>query len=121
MNWKTQPRTAGIYIAAEVLADLSRENGVLAAGESLQAGTVLGKLTDTGEYVQFDPAADTGAENATAILYASKDATDAAQPIVVSARLTAVTGDELIWPDEIAEPAKEAAIAALAANFVIVR
>lgn len=121
MNWKTQPRTAGIYIVAEVAVALSRENGVLAAGESLQAGTVLGKLTATGEYAQFDPAANDGSQNAAAILYASKDATDAAQPIVVSARLTAVTGDELIWPDGIAEPDKDAAIAALAANFVIVR
>ena len=121
MNWKTHPRTAGIYIAAEVAVALSRENGVLAEGESLQAGTVLGKLTATGEYVQLDPEADTGAENAAAILYASKDATDSAQPIVVTERLTAVTGDELIWPDGIAAPAKAAAIAALAAKHIVIR
>lgn len=112
----------GSYIMAELDLTLSRDAGLVAAGSNkLDAGTVMGKLAASGEYVPFDPDADTGAEVVAGILYQGCDATVASVRRVFTARLTAVTEERLIWPEAITAEQKKAAIAALAAQFIICR
>lgn len=48
----------------------------LAAGENLVAGTVLGRIAETGLYAAYDNDAATGVETAVVILARDTDATD---------------------------------------------
>lgn len=63
-----------------------KDAGVLAAGQKLAAGAVLGRVTATGAYALSLSAAEDGSQTPVAILDEAVDATDAAQPCVV--RLT---------------------------------
>jgi len=108
----------GDFILSTASGTRSLENGVLSAGD-LAAGTVLGYAS--GNYLQLDPAAETGAENAVAILMRSTDASAAAQAVVVVARDAEVKADGLVWPTGISAPNKTAALQSLAALGIFVR
>lgn len=116
------PRNGG-YIASEANGTRSREVETLAMGQSLQPGTVLGRLTASGELVQLDPAAAPadGSEKAVAVLFAAVDAITAAQPAVITARDTEVVGHSLIWPTGITPEQKSTALAELELLGIVAR
>jgi hypothetical protein len=111
---------AAVFLLSEAEGTLSRDAGMLDAG-TLESGTVLGQITATGHYVQLDPAATDGSETASTILYAHADASAAAVPVAVVSRLAEVRGEALIWPAGIDTTHHAAAVAQLAAHFLIVR
>ncbi|MFU0503645.1 head decoration protein [Pseudaminobacter sp. NGMCC 1.201702] len=98
----------------------SREEGTVAAGVApgLLAGTILGKLTAGGNYVRYDPAAATGAEDIAGILFEAAVGT-VKRTIVV--RDCEVNGAHLIYQAGADDAAKATANAALAALGIIVR
>jgi len=98
----------------------SRE-AITVAGETLGAGTVLGRITSTGEYAAVNPEASDGSEAAAAVLYAAVDASAAAAPAVIIARSAEVNAAELVWPEGITPAQQAAAVADLAAVGVITR
>lgn len=118
---KTEGIRAGEFVVSEGNGAISREKVTIASGEVLVAGTVLGKVTASGEYVLHDAAAVDGSEDAAAILYADVDATSAATDGVAIVRLAEVDGSQLTYKAGIAGADKTAAIAALAAANIIVR
>nr|WP_220349048.1 head decoration protein [Alkalilimnicola ehrlichii] len=67
---------AGEFMVSEGNKTISREAITVAGGEALEAGTVLGKLSANGNYVQLSPGSEDGSETAVAILYAGADASD---------------------------------------------
>tara|TARA_R110000772_G_scaffold48089_4_gene109907 strand:+ start:86313 stop:86672 length:360 start_codon:yes stop_codon:yes gene_type:complete len=119
MSIVTESRHPGEHIVSEANGSRSREQGVLASGNNLPAGAVLGIVG--GEYVALDQDAETGAEDASAILYAAVDATSADAACVVHVRDCEVDGAALTWPSDIEAGEKTAAIAALSALGIIVR
>jgi Bacteriophage lambda head decoration protein D len=114
-----KPR-AGDFILSEANGTRSRENGILDTGD-LQAGTVLGRITASGKYVQFAPAATNGSENAAGLLYDNSNATAADQAIVVIARDAEIKADYIVWPAGISTEDKTAAIVELNALGVFIR
>lgn len=117
----TEAPRAGCYIADEVSINLSRRVVTLSSGQgALEAGTVLGKVTSSGEYVKLNPSADTGAQVAAAILFDAITVGDVDVQAVVSAWGTGVNESELIWPDGINNTQKANAVAALAAQSIVV-
>jgi hypothetical protein len=105
----TEKHHTGGFLISEADGHLSRDNGILVAGQNLQAGTVLGKITTGGKWAFYDNDAGDGTQAAAGILYASVDATSADQPCVVITRDAEVNGKELTWeaggspaPDQIA-------------------
>lgn len=77
MTILTEKVRAGEFLMAEAEGTLSRDNITVSSGRSLAAGTVLGKVTASGEYVAYSNAASDGSEIAAGILYADVDATAA--------------------------------------------
>ncbi|AZO67688.1 head decoration protein [Mesorhizobium sp. M6A.T.Cr.TU.016.01.1.1] len=75
----------------------------------------------TKKFKALDPAGVDGSQVASAVLFGNVDATLADKNAVVSVRETEVNGEEITWPEGISGGAKTAAIAALAANGIIVR
>lgn len=117
----TENPHAGAFILSLANGNRSFENVVIASGENLQAGTVLGKVTASGKYEQLNTAAEDGTEDAAAILFAATDATDGDAEAAAIARDAEVNGHELVWPSGISGGAKTAAIAQLVALGIIVR
>ncbi|CAI10237.1 conserved hypothetical protein [Aromatoleum aromaticum EbN1] len=96
-----EQKRAGEFLIAEGNGSLSRENIVIASGSgALVAGTVLGKVTASGEYGPYDnDDTTTGLGAAAGILYAPVDATSAATAAVLIARHAEVDGDLLTGLD----------------------
>jgi hypothetical protein len=118
----TEGRHAAEFLLTEANGARSRETVTLAESQSVVPGAVLGKVTASGEYGAFDPAAEDGLEAAAGVaLYAA--ATEAAEtaPLVIIARDAEVNQHCLEWPSGITDPEKTAAIAQLAALGIIVR
>lgn len=90
-----------------------------ATGGALLAGTVLGVVTATGDYVQHDTGASTGEEVAAAILYNGVDAVSG--DATVFARDGEVSQADLTYEAGADDAAILAANAELSANGIIVR
>ncbi|QHG87942.1 head decoration protein [Xanthomonas sp. NCPPB 1638] len=111
----------GDFLLSEAPGTYSRENEILAAGQSCVAGTVLGVATASGKYLALDPALATGVEDAAGVLWATTDATDADVAIVVIKRNAEVKAEALIWPDDITAQQKTTAISQLAELGIVLR
>ncbi|ORE87732.1 head decoration protein [Aurantimonas sp. 22II-16-19i] len=100
----------------------SREKVTIASGAGvLKAATVLGKVTASGKYVQFDQDGADGSQTAAGILWEGCDATSADVERVITARDSEVVAEQLIWPDDIIDAERNAALAQLAALGIIAR
>lgn len=115
-------KRTGAYLISEA-SDMyrSREQVTIGSGNNLVAGEVLGKITASGKYVRLNPAGADGSQNAAAILFQDAAAASADVRRVVHVRDCIVQDAMLTWPAGITGPQKTAAIAALAANGLIVR
>lgn len=113
-------RTAD-FIVSEGNGYISRESVIIASGEDLAAGAVVGKITASGKYAAYDNAAVDGTEAAAGVLYAAVDASLADKAGVIIARLAEVRKDDLVFDAGQDAAAKTAAYADLAALNIIVR
>ena len=112
------------HVVSESAGRRSREQIVLSSpAANVLAGTVLGKITATGEYTPLNVGGADGSETAVAILGPNVEATDPAtdRRSVALVRDCEVNGNLLAWPAGITGPQKIAAEAELADNGVIVR
>ena len=115
----TEGRHAGEFVVAEGNGSISRETITVLSGETLEAGTVLGKVTASGKYKALDPAAVDGSEAAAGVLYGGVDASVADAEGVAIVRLAEVHAGELVWPDGITAGEKITALSELAALTII--
>ncbi len=121
MTTLTETTHAGEHILSEANGERSRGAIVVASSAALVAGTVLGKVTASGKYIQHDAGAATGEENAVAILYGSVDASAADADGTATERDSEVDDGLLTWPAGISAGDKTDAITSLAAQGIIVR
>ncbi len=100
----------------------SREAVVVAAGQNLAIGTVLGRKAADGKLHALAPAATDGTETAFGVLATDTDATliDREDAILV-ARHAIVARNGLIWPAGITAPQKAIAEAQLTDIGILVR
>jgi len=85
------------FIASEANGERSREVVTILSGETIVAGHVLGKVTASGKYVEYDDGLVTGPEVAAAISVADVDAALADTLAVVIMRDAEVVLAELTW------------------------
>ena len=110
----------GEYIEFEVAPIMSREEVTLAANQDLEAGTVLSE--NGGEYFILAPGAADGTQVAEAILYGAADTTDGTTAqVTITARLSVVAEDSLVFPSGITAAEKATAIDNLAAQNIFVK
>jgi Bacteriophage lambda head decoration protein D len=114
-------RYAGEFLVSEGNGRISREIITVLSGETLQAATVLGKVTASAKYKALDPAAADGSEVAAGILYDAVDASAADAEGVAIVRLAEVNAAELVWPDGITGGEQTTALGELAALSIIAR
>lgn len=115
----TENNHLGDLLLIEVHPRWTRRKAVVVAASGAALGTVLGKVTATGKYQPLDLTADTGIENAAAVLITNLDADAGDQSAVVIERGAVVNVDALVWPDGISAGEKTAALAQLTALGVL--
>jgi len=118
----TGVRKAG-FIVSEANDWRSRDEGTLTVGadETIVAGTILGKITASGNYIAQLAAAIDGSEAPAAILYADASGNSEDLSVTVVARDAEVNGAELTYDPAADAAAITTANADLAAVGIIVR
>ncbi|TAN61759.1 MAG: head decoration protein [Magnetospirillum sp.] len=109
----TAKPTLGDLLKFELNASYTRETVTLKAGISYPLGSVLGRITASGEY-RLSPATemvgDEGAEVSIAVLLDAVDATDAAVTGLIAARGPVILADgALVFDASVDQPAERAA------------
>lgn len=118
----TQAKNLGDVLKYEAPNLYSREAAVVAAGQNLAIGTVLGRTTADGKLRALAPAATDGTETAIGVLANDIDATliDREDALLI-ARHAIVARNGLIWPAGMTDPQKAAALGQLEAIGILVR
>lgn len=118
----TEPMNLGDLLKYEAPNLYSRDRVTVASGQSLPLGAVVGTVTVSGKYKQFDPSADDGTQVAAGVLLQACDAglTDRDDGLVV-ARHAIVAHHALVWPASITDAEKSVAIAQIKALGILVR
>jgi hypothetical protein len=116
-----ESRHAGEFMVSEANGHRSREVVTIASGAALEAGTVLGKVTASGNYKLHDAAAADGSENAVAVLYARADASGGDVQATAIVRDAEVADGALTFKSGISGADRTAAIADLATVGIIAR
>lgn len=100
----------------------SREPVTVAAGQVLELGAVVGRVTATGKIKRFDPAATDGTETPTGVLLQPVDASLIdIETALMLARHGIVASHAVVWPAGITAPEKLAAIATLEGRGILIR
>jgi len=112
---------AGEFLISEANGHLSREAVTVANGETLQPGHVLGQVTASGEYKEYDPGNADGSETAVAVCFDHVDASGGAvSGAAIIARLAEVNSAELVWFDGATDNQKSTGQGELKAQSTIV-
>ena len=100
----------------------SRDEVIVAAGQSLVLGAVVGRIPATGEIVALDPTANDGRETVAGVLIEAvvTAATERKRSVIVS-RHALVFGGSLVLPTTLTSEQTTAALAQLTALGVLVR
>jgi len=91
--------STGSYLVSEANGYRSKATATLATGENLQAGSLVGVITASGEYARYNPANSDGTETVAGVLHQSVDATDGAVDCVVVNKDAEVNGQVLTYSD----------------------
>lgn len=117
-----EPMNLGDLLKFEGPNLYSREAAVVAAGQNLQLGTVVGIHTATDKVHALDPSATDGTEVAAAVLIFDCDATLAERADAVVIRRHAIVARKaLLWPAGVTVEQQKAAEAQLEARGILVR
>ena len=100
----------------------SRDEVIVAAGQSLALGAVVGRVAATREIVALDPTASDGRETVAGVLIEAvvTAATERKRSVIV-ARHALVFGGSLVLPATLTSEQTAAALAQLAALGIVVR
>lgn len=100
----------------------SRDAITIAESQTIVPGAVLGKVTATGQYVVYDPAATDGSETAAAIaLYPATTAAGETQVIAAIMRDAEFRLGSLVFEAAVDQAGQDAAIASLASAHILAR
>jgi hypothetical protein len=100
----------------------SREQVTVVAGQNLELGAVVGRITATAKFKVFDPAATDGSELPAGILLGACDATliDRDDALLL-ARHGMVASNAVVWPAGLTVEQKTTSLAQLSSLGVLVR
>lgn len=116
-----EKRGRAFHVVSEANGVRSREVKIIKQGQNLATATVLGRITAEDKYVEWDPSAVDGSEDAAAVLLDKADATSADRDGVVHIRDCELMEDELVFNIAASGPEIVVAKAQLEALEIILR
>lgn len=111
---------AGEFLISEANGFRSRESVTFASDEVLEPGHVLGQVSSSGEYKEYNPGNADGSETAVAVCFDHIDASGGAVDGAIVARDAEVNAAELVWFDGASDAQKSTGQDELAAQSGIV-
>lgn len=101
MNIEEKDRPFSI-LKYEADKNYSREVVKVAQGQNLKMGTVVGEVSESGEYKEVSTKTDEtdGSDTAVGIVLQDVDATEAAKDCLIVARDAIVIEDKIVYPTE---------------------
>ncbi len=117
----TEKTHAGEFILSEAPGSLSREQITVVSGQNLVAGAVVGIVTASSKYAEYDNGLVDGTETAVGVLFDAVDASSADAPGVVVRRLAEVSLGKLVWEGTASQGDKDAGVVDMANDYVIAR
>lgn len=121
MPVQSEQNYLGDWLKYEEESLYSRDEVVVASGQNLATGTVVGIITASGKVTQLAPAASDGSQNAAGVLLLPVDASSADKGGVTIARHAICSDKKLVWPGSITAPQKTTAIGQLKTLGILVR
>jgi hypothetical protein len=116
------PNLGDLLKYEEDCLNYSREIVTVAAGQNLELGSVVGRITATNKIKRLDPVASDGSESPAGILLGNVDATLIERDdALLLTRHAVVASSAVVWPPGITAPEKEVAIASLASLGILIR
>lgn len=109
MSSLTEQTHTGEFLVSEDNGHRSRDQVTIEAGQDLKAGHVLGKVSASGEYKEYNPGNADGSETAVAVAYDAVDAAAGAKPVTVINDDAAVNGALLTYFNGATDAEKETA------------
>lgn len=116
----TEGKHRGEYLVSEANGWRSRASVTFESGQTLKPGHVLGQVTASGEYKEYNPGNADGSETAVAIAYDHVDASGGATAAPITVRDAEVNAAELTWFDGASDAEKSTGLDELEANSGIV-
>jgi hypothetical protein len=111
------------WLISEGNGEQSRGQGVLAADavNTRLSGTVLGKVTATGQLAPYNPAGADGTQNFEAILLLRQEASATTTRVSTIERNAEVNDWKLTYVNALTAPQKATLVAAAAAKGILIR
>jgi hypothetical protein len=97
MTMKTEKGHAWGFLISEAAGHRARDNVTVLSGQTIEAGEVVGKVTGSGKYVGWDPAAVDGSQTVAGIMGARCDATAGDQAAAIVDTDAEVIAAELVF------------------------
>jgi hypothetical protein len=117
----TEKNNLGDWLKYESPNLYSREDAIVASGQNLKLGTVVGKVKETDLIKQLDPDAEDGTEVAIGVLLENVDASAANTKAVFVVREAIIAHNAVVWPFAITDEQKKAAIESLKNYGIVIR
>ncbi|WP_405123521.1 head decoration protein [Pseudomonas sp. M20] len=114
-----QPKDLGDLLLLQVSPGWTKDRITLLGGTNYALGQVLANVA--GKHQALDPAGADPANKAVAVLAEHIDASAGDTPAVAIARGAVLALPELVWPPDITEPQKAAALDDLNAQGIVAR
>ncbi|WP_265045273.1 MULTISPECIES: head decoration protein [unclassified Wolbachia] len=115
----TETNNLGDLLKYEVYRDYTREEITVVKGQNLKLGTVVGYDKDNMIKI-INPTATDGTQTAIGVITSDVNATETTKAVIIT-RIAMLADHAVVWPANITEEQKAAAIKQLEARGVIIR
>ncbi|WP_353285297.1 head decoration protein [Wolbachia endosymbiont (group A) of Beris morrisii] len=116
----TEGNNLGDLLKYEASNLYSRDQITVAKGQNLKLGTVVGCDTKDGLIKSLNPTATDGTQTAIGVITSDVNATETTKAVIIT-RIAMLADHAVVWPGNITEEQKAAAIKQLEARGIIIR
>ncbi len=120
MSCITEQNNLGDLLKYEASSLYSRDQITVAKGQNIKLGAIVAKKTDDGFIRILNPAATDGTQTAIGVITSDVNATETTKAVIIT-RIAMLADHAVVWPANITEEQKAAAIKQLDARGIIIR
>ncbi|MFT4314300.1 MAG: head decoration protein [Wolbachia pipientis] len=121
MTCITEQNNLGDLLKYEASSLYSREQITVAKGQNIKLGAVVAKKTEDGFIRVLNPTATDGTQTAIGVILNDVNSKDSDIKAVIITRIALLADNAVVWPENITEEQKIAAIKQLETRGIIIR
>ncbi|WP_341823846.1 head decoration protein [Wolbachia endosymbiont (group A) of Agelastica alni] len=120
MTCITEQNNLGDLLKYEASSLYSRDQITVAKGQNIKLGAVVGKKTEDGFIRVLNPAGTDGTQTAMGVIVSDVNAIENTRAVIIT-RVAMLADHAVVWPANITEEQKAAAIKQLEGRGIIIR